>query len=102
MSADIYTKSFNNKLTWDHAIHLINVYHKEELDDKAFLGKWVEERAYYDRSEECRKREENIVGKALSRAGHRRDIQREKQGMAPGTPLRKQQKQQAQNRQIIT
>ena len=93
MSADIYTKAFGNKDTWDHALHLINVFHKHELSNE-FLTGWVNERAYYCRAEECRKQEENIVGKALSRAGHRRDVQREKQGVALGTPLRKQQKQQ--------
>ena len=40
MSADIYTKFFSAPDKWDHALHLINVLHADELIDE-FLSEWV-------------------------------------------------------------
>ena len=73
MSADVYTKGFPNRDNWDHALHLINVFHVDELNPE-FLSDWVAKRAYYDRSEESKRVKEPIV----SKAGHTREVQREK------------------------
>lgn len=73
MSADIYTKAFSTPDKWDHAIHLINVFHKEELTDE-FLSVWVLERSHYDRSDESKRVKEPIV----SKAGHIREVRRAK------------------------
>ena len=73
MSADVYTKGFPNGDNWDHALHLINVFHADELTPE-FLSNWVSSRAYYDRSEESKRVKEPIV----SKAGHSREVQRTK------------------------
>ena len=73
MSADVYTKAFQAPDKWDHAIHLINVFHKSELTPE-FLSAWVSERAHYDRGDESKRTKEPIV----SKAGHRREVQRDR------------------------
>ena len=56
-----------------NVFHLINVFRAEEINPE-FLSAWVSERAYYDRSGESKRTKEAIV----SKAGHRREVQREK------------------------
>ena len=40
MSADIYTKSFNNPHSWYHALRLINVFKREDLEKEPLL-EWM-------------------------------------------------------------
>ena len=83
MSADVCTKGFPNAEDWDHALHLINVFHADEINPE-FLSNWVSSRAYYDRSHESKRTKEPIV----SKAGHTREVKRAKEeaARAAGAP----------------
>ena len=73
MSADIYAKAFASKENWGRALKLIHVFRKGEDSSKS-LSEWVNERAFYDRSEESKRQKEPTI----SKAGHAREVKRGK------------------------
>ena len=73
MSADMCTKLCSAPDKCDRALHLINVFHADELTDE-FLSDWVLSRLHHARSDESTRMKEPIV----SKGGHRREVQRAK------------------------
>ena len=86
MSADIYTKGFQSRDDWSHALHLINVFRPEELNPE-FLSQWVSSRAFYDRSEESKRAQEPIVSKAgRIKVAQRKKADENEQATTGGAP----------------